>query len=318
MKKKATVKDIQQLCGFLNFLCCAIVPGRAFTRRLYHQTSIPSDSKLKLHHHIKISHETKLDLKIWEIFLHRPEVLSRPFLDVYGTEFTSETLDMYSDASKNPELGLGALCGEEWTYCQWNSTFITEMYPSIEYLELYAVLVAVKLWIHNYKNKRIILFCDNRSVVDMINSNTSSCKNCMVLIQILVLEGILHNVRIGAKHISGKANYFSDALFRLQLKRFWDLASQHNKQFRPEPAELPEDIWPVEKLVEVTNICLTVIYNFCGLLLTGQTTKDWKKRESKMTASTSSSISSRHMELILQDLQLHTTRNSTLHGTPHR
>ena len=28
--KKATVKELQQLCGFLNFLGRAIVPGRAF------------------------------------------------------------------------------------------------------------------------------------------------------------------------------------------------------------------------------------------------------------------------------------------------
>ena len=32
---KATVKQIQQLCGYLNFLCKNILPGRAFTRRLY-------------------------------------------------------------------------------------------------------------------------------------------------------------------------------------------------------------------------------------------------------------------------------------------
>ena len=34
-KRKVTLLQIQQLCGFLNFLCRAIVPGRAFTRRLY-------------------------------------------------------------------------------------------------------------------------------------------------------------------------------------------------------------------------------------------------------------------------------------------
>ena len=32
---KATVKEMQKLCGFLNFLCRCIVPGCTFTRRLY-------------------------------------------------------------------------------------------------------------------------------------------------------------------------------------------------------------------------------------------------------------------------------------------
>ena len=33
--KKTTVRKMQQICGFLNFLGRGIVPGRAFTRRLY-------------------------------------------------------------------------------------------------------------------------------------------------------------------------------------------------------------------------------------------------------------------------------------------
>ena len=34
-KKKATIKEIQCLTGLLNFLNKAIIPGRAFTRRMY-------------------------------------------------------------------------------------------------------------------------------------------------------------------------------------------------------------------------------------------------------------------------------------------
>ena len=33
--KKLTIKKLQQICGLLNFLSRAIVPGRTFTRRLY-------------------------------------------------------------------------------------------------------------------------------------------------------------------------------------------------------------------------------------------------------------------------------------------
>ena len=33
--KKATVYQIQKLCGYLNFLCKCIIPGRAFLRRTY-------------------------------------------------------------------------------------------------------------------------------------------------------------------------------------------------------------------------------------------------------------------------------------------
>ena len=39
-KKKATVKEIQKLAGYLNFLCRCVIPGRAFTRRFYASTKV--------------------------------------------------------------------------------------------------------------------------------------------------------------------------------------------------------------------------------------------------------------------------------------
>ena len=120
--------------------------------------------------------------------------------------------------------------------------------PSIEYLELYGVLIGVLLWIKKYKNRRVTLFCDNQSVVAMINSNTSSCKNCMILIRILVLECLIQNVKIRAQYISSADNYFLDALSRLKLDKFWDLACKYDRYFKLQPVDIPERLWPMEKI----------------------------------------------------------------------
>ena len=53
-RRKATVLQVQQLCGYLNFLCRAIVPGRAFTMRLYATLTGLGNKRLLPHHHIKI------------------------------------------------------------------------------------------------------------------------------------------------------------------------------------------------------------------------------------------------------------------------
>ena len=53
----------------------------------------------------------------------------------------------------------------EYFVTQWDEEFIITNKPSINYLELYGVTVAILLWIHKYQNKNIILFCDNMSVV---------------------------------------------------------------------------------------------------------------------------------------------------------
>ena len=85
--------------------------------------------------------------------------------------------------------------------CQrWDERFMQENQPSIEYLELFALVAGFLAWGHCFQNRKIILFTDNSSVRDMVNDTASRCRNCMVLIRLLVLEGLVWNVRIRAKH----------------------------------------------------------------------------------------------------------------------
>ena len=95
--------------------------------------------------------------------------------------------------------------------------------PCIEYLEIFALAVGVELWINHdsLRNKRMILFCNNMSVVDMINQSSSSCPNCMVLIRRIVLLNSFHNVRVFAMHIRSAKDILADALSRNQMQRFW-------------------------------------------------------------------------------------------------
>ena len=152
----------------------------------------------------------------------------------------------YSDASG--VIGMGAICGKAWMFQMWDAVFINKYTPSIEYLELFAVTAAVLSWIHQFKNKRIILFCDNQSVDNMINFTTTSCKNCMVLIRIIVLKGLFDNVRIFARHVEGKKNVYADSLSRNKLSHFHELCAEHDRIMEPEPVIVPELIWPMEKI----------------------------------------------------------------------
>ena len=165
--KKATVLEFQKLCRILNFLCRCIVPGRAFVRRLY-ITTTKNGTTLKPHHHVKITEENRLDLLVWKQFLCHPESFYRPFMETVSIE--AQQIDMYSDASGNFKLGFGTYCGPEWTYGQWDFEFCQRVKPSIEYLELFGVLVAVLNSIKLFQNRRIILFYDNEAVVNMINN----------------------------------------------------------------------------------------------------------------------------------------------------
>ena len=182
-----------------------------------------------------------------EIFLESPKVYCRPFMDF--NDYTADDILMYSDSAKQTMRGFGAFCENDWMSYSWEQSgdgrFIEEYNPSIQYLELFGVTAAVLTWIHRFANRRIWLFCDNDSVVKMINKNSSKCKNCMVLIRKIIVHSMIHNVRVFAKWVSTDKNVLADALSRGDFIQFWENAPEtmnHNS------TEIPSDIWPVQKL----------------------------------------------------------------------
>ena len=152
-KGKTTLRELQQLCGYLNFLCKAVIPGRVFTRRLY---SIVENSERKPHHHIDLTREHKLDLKLWLEFLESQHLYNTKFFDFENT-VKFETKFFCTDASRNENLGCGGIWEKEWFVMQWDEDFITRFNPSINYLELYALCVGIFSWLHNFQNCNIVI-----------------------------------------------------------------------------------------------------------------------------------------------------------------
>ena len=241
--KRIKLVVLQQLCGVLNFLGKCIVPGRAFTRRLYAAGAGITNE----HHHLPVTSEMRLDLDVWQCFLQTPDVFCRPFVDF--ARICPDVTDFHTDASGNNQLGAGGHCGPNWFKLQWDETYFSHFNPSIDYLELYAVTVGIKLWLKLFKNRRITIFCDNLGVVHMINNNSSTCARCMVLIRIIVLESMTCNACVFADHVPTRKNKFADMLSRLKYQDFWAEAAKDNKKFNNEPEQLPVELWPMTKLI---------------------------------------------------------------------
>ena len=111
------------------------------------------------------------------------KAICRPFVDFKENTWLAQALQFYTDAAKSDRLGIGCLFGNHWLHKKWNS-FIADCNPSIEYCELFALTVGVDLWGHEFRNKRVIIYCDNMSVVHMVNKSSTGCQNCMVLIRL--------------------------------------------------------------------------------------------------------------------------------------
>ena len=132
-------------------------------------------------------------------------------------------LQICTDASANPELGWGAWCGNKWMWGKWDKPFFHKHSPSIDFLELYAVVVAVFAWTHILANKHVTVFSDNTPTVAVINDKLASSPNLMHLVRFLVLHCMLNNITVVAKYLPGKSNQISDALSQFQFKKFHGL-----------------------------------------------------------------------------------------------
>ena len=226
-KRTCTLKELQSLIGTLNFACKVIPPGRPFLQRMIELTR----KVAKPHHHIKLSQGFFKDLTMWQQFIHTWNgagfFLPTSWLD-------SDSLELHTDASGT--LGYGGILGQKWFQGRWETHHLLNAPGiSIAWQELFALVVACHLWGDEFANKRIVFYCDNQSVVNIVNSKRSHIPRVMDLVRHFTLLTLRHNFYPRAEHIEGKKNDIADSLSRFQMERFRRLAPHAD----PAPCPVP-------------------------------------------------------------------------------
>jgi hypothetical protein len=95
---------------------------------------------------------------------------------------------------------------------------------SITWQELYPIYLACCFWGSQWTSKRIVFFCDNESIVQVLNKKTSKSPKIMDLLRPIVLCTLTNNFTFTAKHVRGIDNGIADSLCRFQMDRFKQLA----------------------------------------------------------------------------------------------
>lgn len=225
-RDKMTLREIQSLIGVLNFACRVVKPGRAFLRRLINTTL------KRPHHFIRLNKDIKADIRLWLRFM---DDFNGEALFSSDEWLTSVKLNLYTDASKS--LGYGALVGREWTYGEWPDSWKVK---NIATLELFPIVLALKLWQQKFKNQSIIFFSDNEAVVQVVNRKTTKDQELLTLLRELVLICLQNNIMFRARHIAGHCNILADSLSRLQVAKFRS-AAPHMTMF---PEQVPDHLQP--------------------------------------------------------------------------
>lgn len=229
-KKKVTLKMLQSLVGSLNFCSRAIPASRAFCRRFYDAMCGIS----KPHHFIRVTYPMKEDIKMWLLFL-----------DCFnGSHYFPERLwisncdiQLFTDASGNPELGCAAYFEPHWVFYQWPDSWKgQQILKETSMLELIPIVLAFLVWGPYLKGKKLVLQVDNLALVSILNKNSSKSSLIMQCLRPLVLQSMLMNIQFKAIHVPGKVNQIADALSRKQWVRFQRLAPRAEQR----PEEVPE------------------------------------------------------------------------------
>ncbi len=152
-QSRCTKRQLLSLIGKLAFACKVIPAGRSFLRRLLDTVH----SVEGLEKQVAITKETVLGVRWWLRFAS----------DWNGVAFFIEPswtpaheFNLFTDAAGH--LSYGAYWNGHWFSKTWSSNLLD---MSIEWKELYAIVMACETWGKHWSGKRLLFHCDNEAVV---------------------------------------------------------------------------------------------------------------------------------------------------------
>ena len=226
LKRSCKRKDLESLIGHLQHACKVVPQGRSFLRRMINLLcAFRRDD-----HPIRLNRKFFLDLTWWRELFHSWNGCS--FLQ-YPQWAPLPDFEVSSDASG--ALGYGALFQCHWFSGSWLPSQVSQ---SIEYKELFPIVVTAYVWGPLWSSKRVNFVSDNSSVVEILRSGTSRAPAIMVLVRYLCLLAARHSFSFTASSVRGKCNPIADALSRFQFQRFRQLAPHA----APHQTQIPQQL----------------------------------------------------------------------------
>ena len=207
--RKASKHSAQCLLGHLMHVVQVAPDGRIFCQRLVEFiTKFKSSEGMHW-----VDSGIRSDLTWWRSFLHSWS----------GTIFvvpTSAWLDLgwYTDASG--AYGAGAcLADGRWWALEWDddhkSTNVNKY--DIFWREMFAIWVSLRLWLHDFRGKRLLLYCDNENCVQSLARGRAPRHNRVNdLIRLITLLKLEHSFELQVHYVPSKDNP-ADPISRLSL-----------------------------------------------------------------------------------------------------
>ena len=220
-KTAATLKEVQSLLGKLSFACSTVRSGRVFLARIIN--------------FIKDFHAQNM-----------PETLPVPVTVTEDVWWWSRFMNTFDGKTMMPDVNWKApdvkittdsclsACGGwaqgDYFHIQYPKELITDPSIAINELECVAIVVALKIWAPKLKGLNLLLHCDNKSTVDVINHGHASNKFTQKCLREIVWICAQNNMWIKVKFIPGVTNRYADLLSRLHLSSWYYNTFMHETE----------------------------------------------------------------------------------------
>ena len=112
--------------------------------------------------------------------------------------------------------GLGGRFNEYVYTYQFKDNEIPLMFTII-HLEMWNVLLVLRLWGHVWRNKQIIIKYDNEAIVSVVNTGVTKDNGLGAIVRNIWLETALRDIKLKLIHVKGKNNQWADLLSNWHL-----------------------------------------------------------------------------------------------------
>ncbi|PPR04749.1 hypothetical protein CVT24_006895 [Panaeolus cyanescens] len=206
-KRSATLRETQELTGFLQFASQVIPAARTFIRRII-------DFSMKFHspfQRLHIPTGCRADLHWWKCF-------ASAWNGVRLLAPSRQSFSVFTDASGSK--GIGGYWLNQWFSSRMPRKHRTK---DIQFKELFAILHAILCWGDAWSDSHVNFYCDNQAVVAWMSSGTARSSQSMPMLRVINMMAAYLRFTFSCIWIPTHENSIADAASRFQYSRMFEL-----------------------------------------------------------------------------------------------
>lgn len=233
-RKRATLKQVQRLCGILAHCSKVVKGGRTFSHRVIELLKgWPPNVK-----RIRLSDRFKYDIMWWRDFasVFNGKNLMVKYNYGQGPYFTTDACiagyGLWSDQDWQAGLYDSSLSPDisflNPVHSHWVNVHLQDVSSAnnINVLELIPIWLSLVRWGHIWRDLHAVCFTDNTSVMFMVNKGISANSSCMVLLRDIFWRCAINNIHLTARHVPGNVNVIADLLSRVKFTHDFSFLDQ--------------------------------------------------------------------------------------------